>query len=90
MSIFDEAEQIVNGPRHAEYGPVRESFQAIGDVWTGILAAAGVITNQEAHVRAEDVALCMLGLKLVRYAHGQGRDSMVDMAGYARCLELMQ
>lgn len=81
MTILEEAEQIVNGPRCDEYGPVRESFEAIAKVWEGVLRAP---------VSAEDVALCMLGLKLVRYRSGKGHDSMVDMAGYARCLELMQ
>ena len=80
-NIFEVAEGIVNGPRREEYGPVKDSFEAIAQVWGGILRHP---------VTAEEVALCMIGLKLVRYQNGRGYDSIVDTAGYARCIELMR
>jgi len=31
----------------------------------------------------------MILLKMVRYQYSQGRDSLVDIAGYARTIEMM-
>ena len=39
---------------------------------------------------AEDVALCMIAVKLARQATRPKRDNIVDIAGYARVLELIQ
>lgn len=76
--IFDLAEKIVGGDRQQDYGGVRGSFDQIALVWSGVL---GVM------VSAEKVALCMIGLKLVRESHAHGDDNVVDIAGYALCLD---
>lgn len=79
-TIFEEAEVIVGGDRRQDYGDVRESFERIGKAWSAVLPC---------DVTAEQVALCMIGLKLVRESHAHKRDNVVDIAGYARCLEKM-
>ena len=80
-SILEEAERIVNGPRHEEYGGVRESFERIAAKWSVTFGVP---------ITAEQVALAMIDLKTVRALQGFHRDSFVDIAGYARCAELMQ
>lgn len=79
-TIFEEAERIVGGARRQDYGDVRESFERIAMAWSAVLASP---------VTAEQVALCMIGLKLVRESHAHKRDNIVDVCGYARCLERM-
>lgn len=79
--VLDEAEAlVVNGARREDYGGPSESFQRIADLWSPILGRS--ITPYE-------VGLCMIQLKIARYMNGAQRDSVVDIAGYARCLDLI-
>lgn len=77
-SILTEAEDIINGQRRVDYGAVLPSFTVIGNLWAPVLGV---------DVTAEQVALCMIGLKIARAMNGFHRDSLVDIAGYAGCLE---
>jgi hypothetical protein len=81
QSILAEAEEIINGPRRQEYGGVYESFSRIARKWSVTL---------DADVTPEQVALCMVDLKTVRALQGYHRDSIVDIAGYAGCVEKIQ
>lgn len=77
-SIFEEATRIVGGTRRQDYGSVRGSFDRIAKAWSAVLPC---------DVTGEHVALCMIGLKLVRESHAHKRDNLVDIAGYNLCLE---
>ena len=79
-SILQEADRIINGERRESYGGVLESFDRIARLWEPVLGV---------EVSAEQVGLCLIQLKVARYLHGQQRDSIVDIAGYAGCLEKM-
>jgi Domain of unknown function (DUF6378) len=81
MSVLTDAEDIINGQRREDYGEVLESFQTIAALWEPILKTT---------VSPEQVALCMIGLKIARTMNGFHRDSIVDIAGYAGCLEKIQ
>jgi hypothetical protein len=74
QSIFEEGAEIVNGPRHSDYGDFHKNMADIGLVWSGILGFT---------VEPKKVALCMAGLKLVREANKHKRDNGVDAIGYA-------
>lgn len=76
-SVLQEAERIVNGDRRDDYGGVRESFDRIAALWSPVLGI---------EVTAEQVAVCMIELKIARALNGWQRDSLVDIAGYASCL----
>lgn len=78
QSVLGEAEAIINGARREAYGPAEKSFAVIAMHWSAIL---------DMSVTPAQVVLCMIALKMVRYGQSQGRDSVVDMAGYAGCLE---
>lgn len=79
MTILEEAAQITNGSRREIYGPPGEEFPRMAKMWSLVL-------NTE--VTAQQVCLCMIAMKLMRSAVSPGhRDSLVDMAGYARILE---
>lgn len=77
-SILQEAEQLINGQRRDDYGDVNKSFEQIAQLWSPILGKS---------ISPRQVGLCMIQLKISRYLHGQTRDSLVDIAGYAGCLE---
>ncbi len=79
-TIFQEAERIVGGERRQDYGDVRESFTRIAKAWSAVLPC---------DVTAEQVALCMIGLKLVRESNAHKRDNLVDICGYTLCIERM-
>lgn len=78
LTILEEAEEIINGPRRASYGPVEESFERVALVWSGILGTK---------VTAIQVALMMTGLKLCREGNAHHRDNLVDIVGYTLLLE---
>ena len=80
-NILEEADSLTKGDRRDDYGGVLESFDKIAELWQPVLGV---------HVTPEQVGLCMIQLKIARYLHGQQRDSIVDIAGYARCLELIK
>lgn len=67
------AEEILE-TRQAIYGDATESHARIAEVWTGILNTP---------VNAHQVALMMVGLKLVRAdISPHHADNLVDAAGY--------
>jgi hypothetical protein len=73
QSIFEEGAEIVNGPRHEDYGDFHRNMEDIANVWTGVLGV---------RIKAKEVALCMAGLKLVRESNKHKRDNNVDAIGY--------
>ena len=78
MTILEEAQQIIDGPRRDSYGPVDLSFAQIAAIWTIILGH---------QVTPQQVALCMIGLKLQREGNAHSRDNLIDIAGYTLLLE---
>lgn len=81
--IETHAQKLVrNGARQAAYGHPRHDFERTAKIWSGILGT---------DVAAEDVALCMVGLKMSRLKstphHG---DSVVDAAGYIICYDRLR
>lgn len=80
-SVLEEAQELLHGARMEEYGPPRESFERIARMWSIVL---------DTEVSAEQVALCMLQMKVSRAMQGYHRDSFVDIAGYAGTLEMLQ
>jgi hypothetical protein len=80
-TVLAEADRIVNGQRREDYGGPFESFSDIGAGWAMVLGHP---------VTPEQVALCMIQLKVARAKNGGfHRDSFVDIAGYAQCAEFI-
>lgn len=80
-TVLAEADRIIHGDRRATYGGVQESFTRIALIWGAILGQP---------VTATQVALCMVGLKLIREANKTQRDNLVDVAGYAGLAAILQ
>lgn len=83
----EEAARIVLGPRGAFYDTPLRNFDRTGLIWSGILSdklVPGTILT------AEDVALCMVGVKIAREAFRHKRDNIVDAHGYLLTLEMVR
>lgn len=78
INALREAASIIAGERDAQYGSPEDNFERIAGIWSIILGIK---------VSREDVAMCMVGLKVARYANKSGfqPDTWVDIAGYAGC-----
>ena len=77
QSILSEAEEIVNGSRHSDYGDARESFSRVATI-------ANVMTGKE--LSPEDCCAVLIAVKLVRESFKHKRDNLVDLCGYAHIM----
>lgn len=75
--ILDEAKATINGHRQDMYGNPEDSFKKIAAFWSDYVDRQIVFTEH-------DVAVMMALMKVARICTGSGgRDSYVDMCGYA-------
>ena len=72
-SIAQEAISLVTGDRQAAYGHPSKNFQETADLWSVVLGIK---------VTAEQVALCMMLVKVAREVNKPKRDNLVDAIGY--------
>ena len=79
-TILAEAHRIVTGHRQDSYNHPLDNFTGIARLWSAHLNAT---------VTAEDVALMMILLKIAREGFKHSRDNVVDIAGYAQCLDMV-
>ena len=79
-TILDEASRITSTDRRAEYGSPTKNFNDIARMWS-------VVTGFE--IRPDQVVMMMICLKICRQNAGYKRDSLVDIAGYARTGEML-
>lgn len=80
-TILQEADRLINGERAADYGDVTENFERIakgGSVIFGV------------DITARQVAHFMIWLKMCRDLNKPKRDNIVDIAGYAGCIEKLK
>jgi hypothetical protein len=80
FNILEEANKLTAGARREDYGDAYEACRKIAWMWEAILGAK---------VRAEDIPLMMICFKVVRESAKHKRDNVVDIAGYARVLEMV-
>lgn len=78
VEALREAARLIHSERNQQYGPPAENFDRISRLWSVILGI---------DVSMEDVAMCMVALKMARYASKSGYqpDTWIDIAGYAGC-----
>ena len=80
-ALFEEALLTISGPRRGDYGDATESFRRIALTWSAVLGI---------NVTPQQVALCMVGLKICREANAHKHDSLVDICGYTGLLAEME
>lgn len=78
VEALREAARLIDSERNIHYGPPTENFDRIAKLWSVILGS---------DVTSEDVAMCMVAVKMARYASKSGfqPDTWIDIAGYAGC-----
>ena len=81
MNILKRADELVNGPRQENYGPPSENYARAAQFWSAILGV---------DVTPSQVVLCMIGIKMAREIHKHKTDNLVDIAGYAAVLEMLE
>lgn len=82
-TICQEADRLVATDRQDAYGHPAQDFARTARLWEPVLGLPpGSITP-------EQVALCMIQLKVSRLCHAYKRDSAVDIAGYAKTLDMV-
>lgn len=86
--ILNQADATIHGPREHEYGNKRQNFVQIAMIWQGLFAHKLLPT---ARITPEDVTLAMMGVKMARLAKSPDhKDSILDIAGYAGCMDELQ
>ncbi len=88
-TICEEADRLVAVDRGNDYGHPLEDFGRTGSLWAPILSNWAKMTNGDDPISAELVGLCMIALKISREINRPKRDNRVDIAGYAKCLEMI-
>lgn len=87
-TFLQQAENLINGQRQADYGDKLVNFSQIAMLWQGTLAMK-LAPGQS--ITPEDVALCMIQVKVARLAKSPDhRDSQLDIAGYIACMNRLQ
>lgn len=81
----EEASRLVNGARQDNYGHPLDNFTGTAGIWNGILHK-----KLNAPLTAEDISLCMVGVKLSRETHVPKRDNIVDAHGYLMTYAMVQ
>lgn len=77
--VLIEALALTKGDRQAQYGPPDQDFRRTADAWSSLFGW---------DCEPWQVAQAMIVLKLSRLQHSKKRDSVVDVAGYARCMDV--
>ena len=85
-TILQEAQSLVHGDRGKDYGHPYDDFSRTATIWTAILREH---LKPGAVVTPEQVALCMVGVKISRECNSPKRDNRVDGAGYFEALDLV-
>ena len=72
---------MVSGDRQDAYGHPLDNFTRASKIWAVILGC---------EVSAEQVALCMVGMKVAREVNQSKPDTVVDGIGYFLTLNMIQ
>lgn len=79
-TILDIAKDLTSGDRQRDYGHPRDNFQLIATLWSTMLGV---------EVTPRMVGRLMIVMKMARDVHTPKADNLVDSAGYARTMELL-
>lgn len=80
MNCLETANKLVSGDRQQDYGHPIEDFSKTALIWQAILGI---------EITPEQVALCMVGVKISREVNKHKPDNIIDGCGYFRTLEMV-
>lgn len=81
-TVLQEADRLVSTDRQSHYGHPFDNFTQTGRLWAALLNIPDI--------SPEMVANMMIALKLSRLCNSPKRDSVVDIAGYAKTYDLVR
>jgi hypothetical protein len=81
-TILEVANGLIYGDRQDAYGHPFTDFSRTGKMWGAILGVDPVAP--------ELVGLCMVAVKISRQVNRPKTDNLIDMAGYAGCVDRVQ
>ncbi len=84
LSILEEAEKLINGDRQQSYGHPYDDYQVTAAMWRAMMIRRYGI---DVPLTPDFACLMMAAMKISREAGQHKRDNLVDMAGYAGCVE---
>ena len=101
MNILEEANEIVSGDRNKTYGDPADNHLATARLWTvyiierkhAMQVAQGKGECEPMIFKITEADVCFLNIlqKIARTIHGETtHDTLVDIAGYARNIEILQ
>lgn len=86
--LLYKAADIIAGARQSDYGACLQNFSQIAMLFQGTLATKLI---KGAQITPEDVAMLMIQVKIARLAKNPDhKDSILDVAGYAGCYDILQ
>lgn len=74
--IFAEAQELISGSRHNDYGTAKDNFTDIGRIWGTLMGIPDI--------KPEMVGLMMAGLKIAREKYKHKKDNIIDGIGYLK------
>lgn len=100
MTIFEDAESIVNGDRQTDYGDPGDNHERTALLWNAYLAAKFMVGTRDGvdkgelprigvFLDKEDVCWLNVLQKIARQCNAKKRDNLVDSVGYIRNIEMM-
>ena len=85
-TILEEAARLTSGDRQRDYAHPLPNHDRIARLWNAHLSNR---SDPHGPITPQNVAEMMILLKLARQGFTPKRDNLVDIAGYARCMEQM-
>jgi hypothetical protein len=82
MNILDKAKEITSGERRRDYDSATPNHKRIAILWNAYDQIKAVPGSPDSPL---DVVFKMILLKIARAVKTPSADSLVDIAGYARC-----
>lgn len=86
-NILTEADRLTSRDRNEQYGDPLSDFSAQAQMWSAYLNKRYPELDGFA-LDHRDVAMMMVLTKVARMAQGYKRDTLTDIAGYARTAEM--
>jgi hypothetical protein len=84
-SVCQEADRLVSGERQNDYGHPLDNFNKVAGLFSAFLG-----DKLKEPVTADEAGLLLVLLKVAREGNAPKRDNLVDIAGYAKVVELIQ
>jgi hypothetical protein len=86
LTLLQKANDLIHGPRQADYGHPRDDFGASSAMMTAFLKKK---LKPGCVIEPEDIPMIMIMVKLARQANKPQYDNVLDIAGYCGTWDLL-